>query len=116
MKMDKANGVRAATEKLGLRYLGAIPFDPKVEDAIGNETKLLSTAVGVSTGGNHGKIHFKPEEGAVKMSCTKAVIFDYVGTLVNCKGYSMDASKDKLYKCHLNEGFELRQGKFHASL
>jgi ATP-binding protein involved in chromosome partitioning len=46
MKMDKANGIQAATEKLGLRYLGAIPFDPQVEDAIGNETRLMSTAVG----------------------------------------------------------------------
>jgi ATP-binding protein involved in chromosome partitioning len=46
MKMDKANGVQVETEKSGLRYLGAIPFDPQVEDAIGNETRLLSTAVG----------------------------------------------------------------------
>jgi ATP-binding protein involved in chromosome partitioning len=46
MKMDKANGVQVETEKLGLRYLGAIPFDPQVEDAIGNETRLMSTAVG----------------------------------------------------------------------
>ena len=27
------------TEKLGLKYLGAIPYDPQVEDAIGNEDK-----------------------------------------------------------------------------
>jgi ATP-binding protein involved in chromosome partitioning len=46
MKMDKASGVQVETEKLGLRYLGAIPFDPQVEDAIGNETRLLTTAVG----------------------------------------------------------------------
>ncbi len=46
MKMDEASGVRVATEKLGLRYLGAISFDPQVEEAIGKETKLLSTAVG----------------------------------------------------------------------
>jgi len=46
MKMTKANGVRLETEKLGLRYLGAIPFDPQVEEAIGNETRLMSTAVG----------------------------------------------------------------------
>jgi ATP-binding protein involved in chromosome partitioning len=46
MKMDKANGVQAETEKLGLRYLGAIAFDPQVEDAIGNETRLMNTAVG----------------------------------------------------------------------
>jgi len=46
MKMDKAKGVRLETEKFGLRYLGAIPFDPQVEGAIGNETRLMSTAVG----------------------------------------------------------------------
>jgi ATP-binding protein involved in chromosome partitioning len=46
MKMNKANGVRVATEKLGLRYLGTIQFDPRVEDAIGNTTSLMSTAVG----------------------------------------------------------------------
>jgi ATP-binding protein involved in chromosome partitioning len=46
MKMDKAGGVQVETEKLRLRYLGAIPFDPQVEEAIGNETRLMSTAVG----------------------------------------------------------------------
>lgn len=46
MKMDKGNGVEVATEKLGLRYLGEIPFDPKVEDAIGKEKQLLSTTAG----------------------------------------------------------------------
>jgi len=46
MKMDKAYGVQVETEKLGLRYLGTIPFDPQVEGAIGNETRLLSTALG----------------------------------------------------------------------
>ena len=55
MKMGKSDGVRVATEKLGLRYLGAIAFDPKVEDAIGSETKLLSTAVGVGIGEIAGK-------------------------------------------------------------
>ena len=46
MKMDKANCIQAETEKLGLKYLGAIPYDPQVEDAIGNPAKLLETAVG----------------------------------------------------------------------
>ncbi len=46
MKMDKANVIRGETEKLGLKYLGAIPFDPQVEDAIGDEAKLMRTAVG----------------------------------------------------------------------
>jgi len=46
MKMDKAEIVRAATEKLGLKYLGTIAYDPKVEESIGNTTKLLDTSVG----------------------------------------------------------------------
>ena len=46
MKMDKTNGVQVETEKLGLKYLCTIPYDPQVEDAIGNETKLLNTAIG----------------------------------------------------------------------
>jgi CO dehydrogenase nickel-insertion accessory protein CooC1 len=46
MKMDKTNGVKVETEKLGLKYLCTIPYDPQVEDAIGNETKLLNTAIG----------------------------------------------------------------------
>ena len=28
------------------------------------------------------------------MACAKAVIFDYVGTLVNCKSYTMEASRE----------------------
>ena len=46
MKMDKAEGIAVETENLGLKYLGAIPFDSQVEDAIGNEAKLLTTAIG----------------------------------------------------------------------
>jgi len=46
------------------------------------------------------------------MACTKAVIFDYVGTLVNCKGYSMEASMEKLYKALVNEGFDVAKDRF----
>jgi ATP-binding protein involved in chromosome partitioning len=46
MKMDKAKGITGETGKLGLVYLGEIPFDPQVEDAIGDVAKLLNTAVG----------------------------------------------------------------------
>ena len=46
------------------------------------------------------------------MACAKAVIFDYIGTLVNCKGYSMDASIDNLYSALVAEGFEVTRGKF----
>ena len=46
------------------------------------------------------------------MTCTKAVIFDYVGTLVNCKSYTMDASREKLYKALVNEGFDVAKDRF----
>ena len=46
------------------------------------------------------------------MACNKAVIFDYVGTLVNCRSYTMDASREKLYKALLNEGFDVSKKKF----
>ncbi len=46
MKMDTGNGIQMETEKLGLRYLGEIPYDPQVEVAIGNPAKLLTTALG----------------------------------------------------------------------
>ena len=46
MKMDKANAVELATQKLGLKYLGAILYDVAVESAIGNPQKLLETTIG----------------------------------------------------------------------
>jgi ATP-binding protein involved in chromosome partitioning len=46
MKMDQECEVKVETEKLGLKYLGAILYDPQVECAIGNEARLLNTAVG----------------------------------------------------------------------
>ncbi|MGA3291236.1 MAG: P-loop NTPase [Candidatus Bathyarchaeia archaeon] len=46
MKMDKAKGIAEETGKLGLKFLGEIPFDPQVEAAIGDVGKLLNTAVG----------------------------------------------------------------------
>lgn len=42
----------------------------------------------------------------------KAIIFDYVGTLVNCRNYSMEASRKKLYYALVNEGFEVAENKF----
>jgi FMN phosphatase YigB (HAD superfamily) len=45
------------------------------------------------------------------MSC-KAVIFDYIGTLVNCRNYTMDASREKLHNALLNEGFDVTKDKF----
>ena len=46
------------------------------------------------------------------MACTKAVIFDYIGTLVNCKGYTMDASKENLYLALAAEGFDVSKSNF----
>jgi ATP-binding protein involved in chromosome partitioning len=46
MKMNKSNCIQTETEKLCLRYIGSIPYDPQVEAAIGNPTKLLGTTVG----------------------------------------------------------------------
>ena len=49
------------------------------------------------------------------MACSKAVIFDYVGTLVSCGGYSLDASRQKLYKALTAEGFDVAQDRFIAA-
>jgi ATP-binding protein involved in chromosome partitioning len=46
MKMDKSTAVQRETEKLGLRYLGAVSYDAKVESSIGVPKKLLQTALG----------------------------------------------------------------------
>ena len=45
MKMDKTLAVQVETVKLGLKYLGAIPYDVGVEEAMGNESLLLKTAI-----------------------------------------------------------------------
>jgi len=45
------------------------------------------------------------------MSC-KAVIFDYIGTLVNCRNYTMDASKQKLYNALVAEAFIFSEKNF----
>jgi len=45
MKMSNAKSIRQQTEKLGLKFLAEIPYDPKVEESIGDETKLFDTAL-----------------------------------------------------------------------
>jgi ATP-binding protein involved in chromosome partitioning len=45
MKINKEDNLRPQTKKLKLRYLGEIPFDPKVEEAIGNPLALLNTVI-----------------------------------------------------------------------
>ncbi len=42
----------------------------------------------------------------------KAVIFDYIGTLVNCRGYSMEDSEDNLHRALAAEGFDVEKEKF----
>jgi len=49
------------------------------------------------------------------MTCTKAIIFDYVGTLVNCGDYSMEASREKLFLALKVEGFDLNKDRFIAA-
>ncbi len=48
------------------------------------------------------------------MSC-KAVIFDYIGTLVKCKNYTMDASKLKLHSALVAEGLKVDEAAFLAA-
>ena len=45
MKMDNENNIQLQTEKLGLPFLAGIPYDPKVEEAIGNTKALLNTTI-----------------------------------------------------------------------
>ena len=111
MKMDKAKGIAEETEKLGLKFLGEIPFDPQVEAAIGDVEKLLNTAVGKKIQ-QVADNNILAKRESPKMACTKAVIFDYVGTLVNCRSYTMEASREKLYAALVNEGFDVTKEKF----
>ncbi len=45
MKMHRTKNIAQETEKLGLKFLAEIPFDPKVEEAIGDKKKLLDTTL-----------------------------------------------------------------------
>ena len=45
----------------------------------------------------------------------KAVIFDYIGTLVNCRNYTMEASRLKLHSALVAEGFDVSQDSFLAA-
>jgi len=48
MKMDKSQVIPQETERLGLKYIGAVAFDQRVESSIGNPAKLLNTTLGHS--------------------------------------------------------------------
>jgi ATP-binding protein involved in chromosome partitioning len=41
MKRESSNVIKDECKKLGLKYLGAVDYDPNVEDSIGNPVKLL---------------------------------------------------------------------------
>jgi ATP-binding protein involved in chromosome partitioning len=45
MKMNQSKKIQQQTRKLDLAYLGAIPYDTNVEQAIGNTKKLLNTVL-----------------------------------------------------------------------
>lgn len=45
MKMNAAKNIQRQTEELGVTFLGEVPYDVKVEEAIGDEAKLLGTAL-----------------------------------------------------------------------
>jgi ATP-binding protein involved in chromosome partitioning len=45
MMMDNSRTIQQQARKIGLNYLAEIPYDPKVEEAIGNTDKLLKTAI-----------------------------------------------------------------------
>jgi HAD superfamily hydrolase (TIGR01549 family) len=49
------------------------------------------------------------------MGYAKAVIFDFIGTLVECGGYTMEASRETLYAAIVDEGFEVSREKFLAA-
>ena len=46
------------------------------------------------------------------MTYAKAVIMDYIGTLVNARYYSIDASREKLHKALTEAGFEMDMAEF----
>ena len=45
MKMNQSENIKRETAKLGLKFLAGIPYDPEVEDAIVDVTKLRGTAI-----------------------------------------------------------------------
>jgi len=49
MKTGNSQNIKNQTHKLGLQYLGQIPYDPQIENAIGNPAKLLNTKLAKAT-------------------------------------------------------------------
>ncbi len=46
MKMNHSNTIEKETCKLGLRFLGSIPYDEEIEEAIGKPKQILQTTLG----------------------------------------------------------------------
>lgn len=49
------------------------------------------------------------------MPPTKAVIFDFIGTLANVKDYTMENSKQKLYNAIISAGFKVEATEFQEA-
>ena len=45
MKVDTVEDVKRQTRKMGFTFLGEIPFDSKIEEAIGDQNQLLNTVL-----------------------------------------------------------------------
>jgi ATP-binding protein involved in chromosome partitioning len=45
LKMKKSKNIQNQTEELGLKFLTEIPYDPEIEEALGNSEMLLCTLV-----------------------------------------------------------------------
>ena len=43
MVLESSGRIRGEVEAMGLKYLGSIPFDPKLEEALGDAEALLQT-------------------------------------------------------------------------
>ena len=43
MKISKTTNIKKETEKIGAKYIAELPYDPEVEEAIGDLIKLLET-------------------------------------------------------------------------
>lgn len=50
MKMTNSSTIKEKTRKLGVEFIEEIPFDPKVEEAIGDVNKLLNTVLAKKVG------------------------------------------------------------------
>ncbi|UCB60783.1 MAG: HAD family hydrolase [Candidatus Bathyarchaeota archaeon] len=49
------------------------------------------------------------------MAETKAVIFDFIGTLVNLRGYSLEKAEDRLFRSLLESGLNLHRERFFVA-